>query len=154
MHHLTTPVLGLSGSLRWSGSLHSCECSPLAGSARCESSGMREENSSCQDTACLFGIRSACKMRGLLHWQNYKVLGEGRDAHVQKGKGAWYESMEEYTLKYFMVGCSRLHTSAEGVSRLPEEDAGRVNRPEFSPAVSQMGCSQGDFWGCTNTVKS
>lgn len=61
--------------LRWSGCLHGCECSPLTGSACCESSGMWEENSSYQDTISLSSIRSACKMRGLLHWQYCKVPG-------------------------------------------------------------------------------
>lgn len=49
--------------------------------------------------------------------------------------------------KYAGWWCSRLCASAEGVSRLPEEDADRVRRPEFSPALFQTGCSQDDFGG-------
>lgn len=49
--------------------------------------------------------------------------------------------------KYAGWGCSRLRTSAEGVSRLPEENADSEHRPQFSPAVSQIACSQDDFGG-------
>ena len=52
--------------------------------------------------------------------------------------------MEEHTLTDLVVeiGCLGVHTSAEGVSGLPEEDS---DRPEFSPAVSEIGCSQDVF---------
>lgn len=153
-HHLITPMLSLGGSLRWSGCLHGCECGLLAGSAPCESSVMWEKKSSCQDTTCLFGIQSACKMRWVLHSVLHTTECSERDKMQVCKKGnrhgirVWKNILLSTSWwKYAGWGCSKLRTSAEGVPRLPEENAERVHRPEFSPALSQIGCSQDDFGG-------
>lgn len=100
-------------------------------------------NSTCQDTASLFGIQLAWKMRGLLAlaalqcpliWPRWKYIG-------REGGMLW-----EYGRTWTCWGCPRLCTSA-GISRLPPGDAHRVHRPEFSPAVAQIDWFPDDFGG-------
>lgn len=64
----------------------------------------------------------------------------------ERGMRAWKNiPLSSLWWKYAGWGCSRLCTSAEGISRLPKEDPERVHGPELSPEVSQIGCSQDDF---------